>query len=391
MYLYKRAFLCQCEPPLGGVSTYFQVRHCQRYKRAFLCHCAPPLGRNGIKYKGCIIKMTPTTTENATVPWVEKYRPSDLNKIVLDPLNSAFLNNIISRQYFPNLLFYGPPGTGKTTTIMSLIAKYHETIGIQSRGLVLHLNASDDRGIDVIRNQINQFVNSRTLFENGMKFVILDEVDYMTKNAQYALRYLIQASYNIDVRFCLICNYISKIEQSLKNEFICIRFNQLPCEDIHSFLRMISDKEGLGLTDKVISLVQRRFQSDIRSMVNFLQTNRFDIAGDNIHIIDDETIECLIERVRCDPADFVGFREYMYNLTIKFNVDKKEIMKETFQYIIRRRCADAAQKKMQIEAPGGGVISADFLDFVETVMHFCGGDFCEFVDYFFRGLRLYLP
>lgn len=339
-----------------------------------------------------------TTAENATVPWVEKYRPTDLNKIVLDPLNSTFLNNIILRQYFPNLLFYGPPGTGKTTTIMSLIAKYHESIGIQSRGLVLHLNASDDRGIDVIRNQINQFVNSRTLFENGMKFVILDEVDYMTKNAQYALRYLIQASYNIDVRFCLICNYISKIEQSLKNEFICIRFNQLPCKDIHAFLRMISDKENLGLSDKVILLVQRRFQSDIRSMVNFLQTNRFDIEGDNIHIIDDETIEHLIQVARGETSDPVMFRDYIYNLTIKFNVDKKEIMKETFQYIIRAQCAAAAaaaQKKIQTGLPtplrGGGVMSADFLDFVETVIHFCGGDFCEFVDYFYKELRTYLP
>lgn len=317
-------------------------------------------------------------SSSSAVPWVEKYRPTELNNIVLDPLNAIFLNNIVDSQNFPNVLFYGPPGTGKTTTIMSLIAKYHSSVGIQSRGLVLHLNASDDRGIDVIRNQINQFVNSRTLFDDGMKFVILDEVDYMTKNAQYALRYLIQASYNIDVRFCLICNYISKIETSLKNEFICIRFNQLPCEDIHSFLRMISDKENLALSDKVICLIQRRFQSDIRSMINFLQTNRFDdeIASRDIHIIDDETIKQLIDVAFREPADFKMFRGYIYELTIKFNIDKKEIMKECFQYIIRggTLCDCADNKKF-----------ASFLDFVETVIHFCGGDFHEMVDYFYGG------
>ena len=80
---------------------------------------------------------------------------------------------------------------------------------------MIHLNASDDRGIDVISNQINQFVNTKTLFGNGMKFVILDEVDYMTKNAQQALKYLIQ-QYSKNISFCLICNYISRIDTSFK-------------------------------------------------------------------------------------------------------------------------------------------------------------------------------
>ena len=85
------------------------------------------------------------------------------------------------RNEFPNLLFYGPPGTGKTTTIINLIDKYQEKYHQKRKGLKIHLNASDDRGIDIIRNQINNFVNTKILFGNGMKFIILDEVDYMTK------------------------------------------------------------------------------------------------------------------------------------------------------------------------------------------------------------------
>ena len=132
-------------------------------------------------------------------PWVEKYRPNTFDEIVLDPLNKKILENIIKEKYFPNLLFYGPPGTGKTTSIINLIKSFQSHSN--SKNLMIHLNASDERGIDIIRNQINSFVNSKSLFNNGMKFVVLDEVDYMTKNAQIALRYLLQG-YNSNVRFC---------------------------------------------------------------------------------------------------------------------------------------------------------------------------------------------
>ena len=160
-------------------------------------------------------------------PWIEKFRPKQFKEIVLNANNKKLLGNIIKNKHFPNLLFYGPPGTGKTTTIINLIDKYHSTHNNNLKGFKIHLNASDDRGIDIIRNQINQFVNTKSLFGNGIKFVILDEVDYMTKNAQQALRYLIQ-QYSSDIRFCLICNYISKIEKSLQNEFITMSFCNLP-------------------------------------------------------------------------------------------------------------------------------------------------------------------
>ena len=183
------------------------------------------------------------------IPFVEKYRPTVFEDIVLDPLNKQILQNIIETSYFPNLLFYGPPGTGKTTTIINLINAYQEKVNVKNKDLIIHLNASDERGIDIIRNQINFFVNSKPLFNNGMKFVILDEVDYMTKNAQQALRYLLQ-NYTSNVRFCLICNYISKIDEGLQNEFIRLRFNQLPKDEIIKFLNNISISEKLNLNAK---------------------------------------------------------------------------------------------------------------------------------------------
>jgi len=119
----------------------------------------------------------------SSIPWVEAYRPKNFDTVVLDPLNKKILQNVINTEYFPNLLFYGPPGTGKTTTIINLVNAYQEKTNQKNKSLMIHLNASDERGIDIIRNQINQFVNSKSLFQDGMKFVVLDEVDYMTKNA----------------------------------------------------------------------------------------------------------------------------------------------------------------------------------------------------------------
>ena len=210
-------------------------------------------------------------TEN--IPWVEKYRPTKFDDIVLDQTNRTIFNNILSSGYFPNLMFYGPPGTGKTTTIMNLINEYNVKYNPRSKGSVIHLNASDERGIDIIRNQIYQFVKTNSFFSNGIKFVILDEVDYMTKNAQHALKYLLQTS-TYNVRYCLICNYISKVDESLKNEFICIRFNQLPTDSIHQFIQEIIKSEQLDITLETVNHIQNMHNSDIRSMINFIQLHQ---------------------------------------------------------------------------------------------------------------------
>ena len=150
----------------------------------------------------------------------------------------------------------------------------------------IHLNASDDRGIDIIRNQINQFVNTKTLFYDGIKFVILDEVDYMTKNAQTALKYLIQ-QYSENIRFCLICNYISRIDLSLQNEFIRLRFCQLPKDDILSFLNHIVESEKLNLNENKLQSIQKMFKSDIRSMINYIQSNHYNLHDITVMIDDD--------------------------------------------------------------------------------------------------------
>jgi DNA polymerase III delta prime subunit len=266
-------------------------------------------------------------TEN--IPWTEKYRPSNFDNIVLDPNNKTLFLNMIENKYFPNLLLYGPPGTGKTTTIINLINEYQRVK--KNKSLVIHLNASDERGIDIIRNQIYQFVKTKNLFETGYKFVVLDEVDYMTKNAQQALKYLLQTCGN-NVKFFLICNYISKIELSLQHEFVCIRFNQLPKQKIREFIRDICVKEGVNLTDQNIDTIQNLHKSDIRSMINFIQLNQ-NVPVQQSNIIDDT----IWERLRClfiEKMPQKDIKVFINRMSIHYNIDKKQIIKDYYNYLI---------------------------------------------------------
>jgi DNA polymerase III delta prime subunit len=294
---------------------------------------------------------------NSGFVWVEKYRPCQFDDIVLDPLNRQILKNVIDSSYFPNLLFYGPPGTGKTTTIINLITAYQVKLNNKNKDLIIHLNASDERGIDIIRNQISFFVNSKPLFNTGMKFVILDEVDYMTKNAQQALRYLLQ-SYTNNVRFCLICNYISKIDEGLQNEFIRLRFNQLPKNEIVHFLTNISTSENLNISQKSLHCIQKLFKSDIRSMINFLQSNQDIVKTHNgeqshINIIDSDVWDNLI-RLLTKKEKINKIKTFIDCVSIEYNIDKKNIIKDFLNYIIRNYPK---------------YISTEFLNFTENLMH----------------------
>jgi len=284
---------------------------------------------------------------NSFTPWVEKYRPNTFNTIVLDPLNRKILENIIKTKHFPNLLFYGPPGTGKTTSIINMI-KSHEEFS-NEKNLMIHLNASDERGIDIIRNQINTFVNTNSFFNNGMKFVILDEVDYMTKNAQIALRYLLQ-DYNSNVRFCLICNYISRIDEALQNEFVRLRFNQLPEDEIIKFLNIINEKENLHYSTDTIHLIQKLFNSDIRSMINYMQSNEQIIHSKKIiHVNLWNKLTDSIKNYNLDTN--LNFFNEICN---EYNIEKKNIVKSYINHIIRTRT---------------DMLTPVFLNFVENIMH----------------------
>jgi replication factor C subunit 3/5 len=285
-----------------------------------------------------------------TIPWVEKYRPTNFNDIVLDPLNKKIMDTIINNNYFPNMLLYGPPGTGKTTTIINLINIFQEKNNQKNKGLMIHLNASDERGIDIIRNQISQFVYSQSLFSNVTKFVILDEVDYMTKNAQQALKYLLQNYNNKNVRFCLICNYISRIDDSLQNEFMRLRFNQLPDVDIIRFLSIISQKENLTISKDTLTSIQRLYKSDIRSMINYMQSNQHSMQEQKV--IDNNVWNKLTQSIKNSRID--ESIRMIQTISSTYNIEIKNIIKDYLNFIIRHNPE---------------YITSKFLKFAEFIMH----------------------
>ena len=295
------------------------------------------------------------------IPFVELYRPTKFDDVVLDEYNKKILQNVINTSYFPNFLFYGPPGTGKTTTIINLINAYQTKLNGANKELIIHLNASDERGVDIIRNQINFFVNSKPLFNTGMKFVVLDEVDYMTKSAQQALRYLLQ-NYSNNVRFCLICNYISKIDEGLQNEFIRLRFNQLPRKDVINFLTRISVKEELNISPKIIENIQTMYKSDIRSMINFMQSNAVSFKHDNkehMSILDKHILEDIFNNLlkKENIENVINIENIILHINTinnERNIDKKKILTELINYIIRNHPK---------------YISSKLLNFTENLTH----------------------
>jgi replication factor C subunit 3/5 len=189
------------------------------------------------------------------------------------------------------------------------------------------------------------------MFNKGMKFIILDEVDYMTKNAQQALICLLQ-NFSKSVRFCLICNYISRIDEGLQHEFLRLRFNQLPQHNIIKFLNNISVCENLNLTDNSLQLIQKLYKSDIRSMINFMQSNQ-NMKDIDINVIDNNIWEKLFDKIQ-NGEPLSSLVNFINNISCQYNIDKKNIMKDFLNYIIRN--------KERLNIP-------EYFNFVENIMH----------------------
>lgn len=202
------------------------------------------------------------------LPWVEKYRPSCLEELVSHDEIVTVLNKLIESNKMPHLLFHGPPGTGKTTTILACARKM---FGSNFSSMALELNASDDRGIDVVRDQIKEFAGTKKLFSTGIKLVILDEADAMTQDAQNALRRVVE-KYTSNTRFCLICNYVNKIIPALQSRCTKFRFAPLKPEQIRGRLNDVIAQENVNATESGKEALLQLAGGDMRRVLNLLQS-----------------------------------------------------------------------------------------------------------------------
>jgi len=202
-----------------------------------------------------------------SIPWIEKYRPQTLEDVAAHKEIIETIQRLSKEDKLPHLLLYGPPGTGKTSTILALARKIY---GSSYQNNILMLNASDDRNIGVVRDQIQNFASTRRIFSTGFKLIILDEVDAMTKDAQFALRRVIE-KYTKNTRFCLICNQANKIIQALQSRCTRFRFAPLGEEIVERRLKEILELEGVDFDEPGVKAVGVISRGDMRKALNILQ------------------------------------------------------------------------------------------------------------------------
>ncbi|XP_022989996.1 replication factor C subunit 3-like [Cucurbita maxima] len=225
--------------------------------------------------------------DGKAIPWVEKFRPKSLADVAAHRDIVDTIDKLTSENRLPHLLLYGPPGTGKTSTILAVARKLY---GANYHKMILELNASDDRGIDVVRQQIQNFVSTQSFsfgVKPSVKLVLLDEADAMTKDAQFALRRVVE-KYTKGTRFTLICNHVNKIIPALQSR--CTRFRFAPLDNFHvtERLRYVIEAERLDVSESGLAALVRLCGGDMRKALNIMQSTH--MASQ--HITDEAVYIC---------------------------------------------------------------------------------------------------
>lgn len=243
-------------------------------------------------------------------PWIEKYRPHTLDDLASHEDIRKTLRKFISTNKLPHLLFYGPPGTGKTSMILACARELYTPQ--QFGQMVLELNASDDRGIDIVRGQILTFASSKSMCSNiKHKLVILDEAEQMTNDAQSALRRIIE-KFADNARFCLITNYLNKIIPAIQSRCTRFRFGPLSADQILPRMDLIIKNEQISITDDGRQAIHELSQGDMRRVVNLLQSTSMSFSGQEIDEV--KVYQCCGHPLKTDVNKIM---DYLLNTDIK--------------------------------------------------------------------------
>jgi len=275
--------------------------------------------------------------------WTEKYRPDTLSEVVGQEKIVDRLTSFVEEDSIPHLMFAGPAGTGKTTSAMALA---QDLYGDSWRQNFMETNASDERGIDVVRERIKDFARTKPV-NADYKIIFLDEADALTQDAQQALRRTME-QFSDNCRFILSCNYSSKIIDPIQSRCAVFRFNRLDDEDVEKYITRIAENEGFKISREAIDAVLRVSGGDLRRVTNVLQTASMtedkieeeDIYGASASLKPDETEEILEKALE---GDFIDAREHLADIMIERGLDGQDVINAIHREVMDLEVSDRAK------------------------------------------------
>ena len=275
--------------------------------------------------------------------WTEKYRPDKLEEVVGQEKIVDRLSAFVAQDSIPHLMFAGPAGTGKTTCAMALAKDLYGDSWNQN---FMETNASDERGIDVVRERIKDFARTKPV-NADYKIIFLDEADALTQDAQQALRRTME-QFSDNCRFILSCNYSSKIIDPIQSRCAVFRFNRLDDEDVEEYITRIAEGEGFKVSREAIDAVLRVSSGDLRRVTNVLQTASMttdeveeeDIYGASASLKPAETSEILDKALK---GDFIEAREQLADIMIERGLDGQDVINAIHREIMDLDVSDRAK------------------------------------------------
>jgi len=279
--------------------------------------------------------------------WIEKYRPTNLSEVVGQSSVTDRLKNYVKERSMPHLLFAGPAGIGKTTSALALA---REMFGELWKHNLHELNASDERGIDVVRGKIKEFARTAPLGEDGFKIIFLDEADALTGAAQAALRRTMER-YARTCRFIMSCNFSSKIIDPIQSRCAVFRFKPIKAEDLEKYLKFVASKEELKITGEGYQAITYLAQGDLRRAINGLQmaaAAKKEITPDVVYQAvaaarPDEVKEAL--ELALD-GNYSGARERLDTLQITYGLAGEDVIRQMHRSVRDLDISDIVKVQM---------------------------------------------